>query len=361
MSALRYIDGNGRERVIDDVSHLFELIKSRQIQGSSLIWDEGESRWIGARDHEFFRRIREIAADSDAPKPSATAAESPAAHVYGASRTASKPVASETLNNKEVAAAETAARWAAHRPVTSEALNSKEPSQAPRESGTNPASKPKSRWFKPIKNREEALKTIKGTSIVFFAIAGIQAIIGLAVTQYSSFDFNVIVIDAGLFAALASWLRWGRSRFAAVFLLLNALIALGATTGNKLEISNIGGKNIWLALIVFWAACKAVEATFKLPGFEKASAREEYQPFAVHSKPVAATRNAPDILRPPLHRGGPGEPAFLLSITRSEQGDTARFRDDALTRARTRAAWFFVIALFVIFAIIVMLALMPRG
>jgi hypothetical protein len=254
MSVLRFIDGDGRERVIDDVNHLFELIKSHQIQGSSLVWDEGESRWIGARDHEFFRRIREIAADSDAPKPSATAAESPAGHVY-------------------------VSPWAAYKPVASEALNSKDPLQV-RESGsrTTRSDKPKSRWVKPIKSREEALKIVKDTSTVFFIVAGIQAIIGLAVVAQftnSGFDFSRIVtdaglIDAGLYVAIASWLRWGRSRLAAVLLLLMALISLGATTAAKLE--NIsGGKNIWLALILLWAASKAVEATFKLPEFEKAS------------------------------------------------------------------------------------------
>src|SRR6516162_6555411 len=133
MSVLRYIDGEGRERVIDDVNHLFELIKSRQIQSTHLVWDEGESRWISARDHEFFRRIREIAADIDSPKPSVVAAKSPAAHVHGASWTASKPVASETINNKEVVAAESrvgsADPWSAHIHVRSEAPDNKERSQ----------------------------------------------------------------------------------------------------------------------------------------------------------------------------------------------------------------------------------------
>jgi hypothetical protein len=258
MSVLRYIDGDGRERVIDDVNHLFEVIKARQIQNNSLVWDEGECRWIAARDHEFFGRIREIAADIDSPKPSVVAAESPAAHVYGASWTASKPVSSEARNNKE-------------------------PSQALRESGTNPSGKPKSRWFKPIKSREEALKTIQDTSTAFFVVAGIGAIIVLAVSQLgnSGFEFSGMIIDVSLYAAMASWLRWGQSRVAAVLLLLMALISLGITTGNKLGITDSGGKNIWLALIAFWAAIKAVEATFKLPQFERASAHEEYQQVAL--------------------------------------------------------------------------------
>ena len=111
MSVLRYIDRDGRERVIDDVNHLFEQIKCRQIQDSSLVWDEGESRWITARDLELFQRIREIAADPDAPEPGSWAS------------------------------------WYVRMFV--------EPLQALRESGTNLSDKPKLRWVKPIKSRED--------------------------------------------------------------------------------------------------------------------------------------------------------------------------------------------------------------
>ena len=77
-----------------------------------------------------------------------------------------------------------------------------------------------------------------------------------------------------MYVAFATWLRWGRSRFAALLLLLMALISFGAKTAS--------GINIWLvSLIVFGAACKAVEATFKLPEFEKASAQEEHQQVAL--------------------------------------------------------------------------------
>ena len=184
MSVLRYIDGEGREGLIDDVNHLFELIKSRQIQSTNLVWDEGESRWISARDHEFFRRIREIAADPDAPEPGSWAS------------------------------------WSLRMFV--------EPLQALRESGTNLSDKPKLRWVKPIKSREDALKAVDNTSTVFFVVAGIQAIIGLAVAakfSKSAFDIaiNAGLIGVGLYVAFASWLRWGRSRFAALLLLLMAL------------------------------------------------------------------------------------------------------------------------------------------
>jgi len=154
-----------------------------------------------------------------------------------------------------------------------------EPLQALRESGTNLSDKPKLRWVKPIKSREDALKAVDNTSTVFFIVAGIQAIIGLVVAasfSKSAFDLaiNAGLIGVGLYVAFASWLRWGRSRFAALLLLLMALISFGAKTAGS-------GINIWLvSLIVFGAACKAVEATFKLPEFEKAYAQEEHQQVA---------------------------------------------------------------------------------
>src|SRR6516164_2827450 len=149
-----------------------------------LVWDEGESRWITARDLELFQRIREIAADPDAPEPGSWAS------------------------------------WYVRMFV--------EPLQALRESGTNLSDKPKLRWVKPIKSREDALKAVDNTSTVFFVVAGIQAIIGLAVAasfSKSAFDIaiNAGLIGVGLYVAFASWLRWGRSRFAALLLLLMAL------------------------------------------------------------------------------------------------------------------------------------------
>jgi hypothetical protein len=229
MSVLRYIDRDGRERVIDDVNHLLEQIRCRQIQDSSLVWDEGESRWITARDLELFQRIHEIAADSDAPEPSS---------------------------------------WYRRMFV--------EPLEALRESGTNLWDQPKLRWVKPIKSREEALRAVNHTSTVFFGVAGIQAITGLAVAAMfsksaSDLAINAGLIGVGLYVAFASWLRWGQSRFAALLLLLMALMSFGAKTAGS-------GITIWLvSVIVFGAACKAVEATFKLPEFEKAPAQEEHQ------------------------------------------------------------------------------------
>jgi len=139
---------------------------------------------------------------------------------------------------------------------------------------------PKSKWFKPIHTREEALKTIKDSSSAFFFVASLQGAIGMwLATQYPDLGFDVgeTVIEVAIYTAFAAWLRWGRSRTAAVILLLMATVALGTTIGAQLKIIP-GGKNIWLALIVLWAAVKAVEATFKLRGrFKRQAAAAEPQ------------------------------------------------------------------------------------
>jgi hypothetical protein len=84
-------------------------------------------------------------------------------------------------------------------------------------------------------------------------------------TQYpdAGFDMGETVITVAIYAIFAAWLRWGRSRTAAVVLLLVARVGLGTTIAAQLNIIQ-GGKNVVLALIVFWAAVKAVEATFKV-------------------------------------------------------------------------------------------------
>ena len=87
-------------------------------------------------------------------------------------------------------------------------------------------------------------------------------------TQYpdSGFDLGETIADVVLYAGGAAWLRWGRSRIAAMILLLTATVALGTTIATHLKIIQGGGKNVVVALIVVWAAIKGVEATFKLRG-----------------------------------------------------------------------------------------------
>lgn len=97
------------------------------------------------------------------------------------------------------------------------------------------------------------------------AMAGIQG--GLAF-----FIAPSMLIDAALYAGLGLILMKWKARRAAVLLLVLSGFAALVTAMNKLGLMSEGGTNIILALIVFWAAIWAVEATFKLHGkFARAS------------------------------------------------------------------------------------------
>jgi len=157
---LRYIDAEGREQDVDDVNHLYELIQENRVSFDSLVWDDEERRWVAARSHEFFRRIREIAAASppqlqpwSAPLPrQPTSSVPPAPQVY------KSPLMQ-------------------HRDPAPEAAAS-----APKE--------PKSNWLKAIKTREEALKTIKDSSSAFFRRRAASRYRGMAGDAISEFGIR---------------------------------------------------------------------------------------------------------------------------------------------------------------------------
>jgi hypothetical protein len=117
----------------------------------------------------------------------------------------------------------------------------------------------KSGMFAKIGSREDALKTVKDTSIVFFAIAALQVVLGFFIAP-------TIILDAILLGVLAGILLKWNSRVSAVLLLLLGSGALVMTVLNIAGVTDAGGTNIILALIIVWAAIRAVEATFKLQG-----------------------------------------------------------------------------------------------
>jgi hypothetical protein len=117
----------------------------------------------------------------------------------------------------------------------------------------------KSGWFSKISSREDALKMTKDTSMGFFVVAALQAALSFLV------GFGIL-FDAVLYAVGGFFVRRYHSRAAAVILLLLAVVAVGVTFANKAGGNLGGGNNIFLALIVLWAAVRAVEATFKLRG-----------------------------------------------------------------------------------------------
>lgn len=69
MPLLRFLDPDGEERDIADINHLFELIQAGWVSYESLIHDDNAGRWVPARDHEFFVRIRNLARQNSAANP----------------------------------------------------------------------------------------------------------------------------------------------------------------------------------------------------------------------------------------------------------------------------------------------------
>jgi hypothetical protein len=186
MAILRYIDAEGREQDVDDVNHLFELIQERRVSFDSLVWDDEQRRWVAASDHEFFRRIREIAAASPTPPQpwSAPPPRQPTPAVKPAPQIYKSPLMQHRNPAPEGAAAASASK------------------------------KPKSNWFKAINTREEALKTIKDSSSAFFFVAAVQAAIGIwLATQYpnAGFDVGETMIDVAIYAVPNSggWYDFG--------------------------------------------------------------------------------------------------------------------------------------------------------
>jgi cobalamin synthase len=117
--------------------------------------------------------------------------------------------------------------------------------------------KPKKRdIFSKIETREEALKTIKDTTIGFYFIAILHIVLGYFVGL-------PVMIDGVLYAVLGFLLQKFNSRIVAVLLLIVSGIALITTVINRFG-GGTGGRNILLAIIVLWASIRAVQATFKL-------------------------------------------------------------------------------------------------
>jgi hypothetical protein len=115
--------------------------------------------------------------------------------------------------------------------------------------------KKNSLWSK-IETRDDALKVVKDVSIAFYVLAALQAIIGLFYDQS-------LLMDAALYVLLAFLLQRFRSRVVAVVLLAFALLAM-LFTGQNIVGGGPGGNNIILALIMTWAAVRAIQATFFL-------------------------------------------------------------------------------------------------
>lgn len=111
--------------------------------------------------------------------------------------------------------------------------------------------------FSSIDSREAALRTVRDASIGFLFLAGLQAVIGLAIAP-------ALIVDAMVLGSLGLWLKTSNSRAAAVLLLIVAVLEAVVTLLNKMKVTHSGGTNIFLGILMVIVAVRAVEATFKL-------------------------------------------------------------------------------------------------
>jgi hypothetical protein len=110
-----------------------------------------------------------------------------------------------------------------------------------------------------IESYEDAVKAIKDVSTAFFVLAAINGALAAAFMP-------VAIVDAVLYAILAGVLRATKSRVVACILLLVVLISLMTSILRSFGLIHVGGKNIALGVIAFWAAFQGVRATFLLHG-----------------------------------------------------------------------------------------------
>jgi hypothetical protein len=113
--------------------------------------------------------------------------------------------------------------------------------------------------FSSIDSREDALKMTRDAAWGFLFVAALQALLGFLIAPS-------VLIDAAVLALLGSVLMKWHSRAAAVLLLLVSIGQATVTVLNQMGVTAIGGKNIYLAIIMVIVSVRAVEATFKLHG-----------------------------------------------------------------------------------------------
>jgi hypothetical protein len=127
----------------------------------------------------------------------------------------------------------------------------------------------KSVWFTAITTREHALNVIKGAGIAFVVIAALLIPLGVfSIIAGWGLDFAVArgfepLLIGVVSAALALWLILGKSRVAAIGLVILSSMLVVKAGGGGGVIKAGGGVVAGYAL---FAAAKAIEATFKLRG-----------------------------------------------------------------------------------------------
>jgi len=143
------------EQDVGDINHLHYLIKSRQIGQDSLIWDDDETRWIPARDHEFFWRIQDIAAET--PPAEMRRVRPPLPPVAPP-----EPRQPDRPSVPRISTPQT-------QPYTSPLMRHR--NSTPDHRVSEEVQKAEASWFWPIKSREQSLETVRHVSTLLFDAA----------------------------------------------------------------------------------------------------------------------------------------------------------------------------------------------
>jgi len=123
----------------------------------------------------------------------------------------------------------------------------------------------KKAWFGKITTKEEAVKAVKEASSGFYAIAGLNIIIGI-------FLWRFYIVEGAIYLTISTILRLLKSRGAAITLFLVSVVAVISTVSNFLNRAGNGGRNIFLALIVLGASIRAIQAAYKFHSLSECAA-----------------------------------------------------------------------------------------
>ncbi|MBV5319600.1 MAG: hypothetical protein JZU72_01380 [Chlorobium phaeobacteroides] len=113
--------------------------------------------------------------------------------------------------------------------------------------------------FSKIESRIDAIVLVEETTIGFFFVAGLQAILSI-------WQGVPVLVDAAIFALSSLFIRQFQSRVAAITLALYAAVSVALAATNTAGAYFGGNNNIFLSAILLWASIRAAEATIKLHG-----------------------------------------------------------------------------------------------
>jgi len=123
--------------------------------------------------------------------------------------------------------------------------------------GEDPTTKKEGSYFARIETKEEALSIVKKTSNIFYFLAVLQTLVGFLFWGTSS------ILDVVIFASTAFLLRKYNSRGIALFMVIISAVLMYSTATCKVN-DCLGGKNVFLTVIMLWASVRALQATIKI-------------------------------------------------------------------------------------------------